>query len=72
MKDCRLRVNYMGRYRFNMKKCSKCGYEGESKFCPECGAEMQEIIVKPIEPNEAAINNDVINESLEKAPESVS
>lgn len=27
-----------------MKKCKNCGYEGESKFCPECGSMMEEII----------------------------
>ena len=25
------------------KKCPKCGYDGRSKFCPECGAEMMDI-----------------------------
>ena len=25
------------------RKCPKCGYEGSSKFCPDCGAEMQDI-----------------------------
>ena len=36
-----------------MKKCIKCGYEGESKFCPECGAEMQEIVIE--KPEEEAV-----------------
>lgn len=27
-----------------MKKCTKCGYEGESNFCPKCGASMEEVV----------------------------
>lgn len=27
-----------------MKKCAICGFEGESNFCPQCGARMEEIV----------------------------
>lgn len=27
-----------------MRKCHKCGSEGDNKFCPECGSQMEEII----------------------------
>lgn len=33
-----------------MKKCVKCGFEGEGNYCPQCGARM-EIIVKVAERN---------------------
>lgn len=27
-----------------MKKCGKCGFEGEGNYCPQCGARMEEIV----------------------------
>ena len=50
-------------------KCPKCGYEGSSKFCPNCGAEMIESLVLNVEvaqPNDPATVRDIGIDSKNK------
>ena len=48
------------------RKCTKCGYQGESKFCPECGGEMFDIVEEKTVDNPVPV--DVEIETSEDAP----
>lgn len=38
-----------------MKKCPKCGFESEEKFCSKCGARMEEAVVSVEEPAKVVV-----------------
>ena len=48
------------------KKCSNCGYEGDSKFCPECGGEMIEIVEETIEVDPVVTDEDTTIDTSEE------
>ncbi|MGN0488077.1 MAG: zinc ribbon domain-containing protein [Ruminococcus sp.] len=37
-------------------KCQKCGYEADSKFCPNCGAKLEEEIKLQVEQNTTTVD----------------
>lgn len=45
-----------------MKVCKNCGYEGDFKYCPNCGNLMQEISIE----NTNNVENEVNDSDIDK------